>query len=195
MNPLDKLKMNKFIKELEYLESEEEYHSQLFVEINSLFMSEVQEKMIVVDNEVEEKYGEFVEKEKQKQLEREEPPKQEIPKGLKKAYKKILSKTHPDRFVDGDEDEKEEMEAIYKKIISSADNGNWVEVIKTADKLGIDIPDLDKGLLTQIEEQIKMKKKKIKNFVNSFQWAWYHADNATKKDTIIDRFISMQTKK
>ena len=57
MNPLDKLKMNKFIKELEYLESEEEYHSQLFVEINSLFMSEVQEKMIVVDNEVEEKYG------------------------------------------------------------------------------------------------------------------------------------------
>ena len=195
MNALDKLKMNKFIKELDYLESEEEYHTQLFVEINSLFMTEVQDKMIVVDQETEEKYGDFVEKEKEKQLQKEETKKQEIPKGLKKTYKKLLSKTHPDRFVDGDDAEREEMEEIYKKVISCAESGNWVEMIKTAEKLGIDIPEVDKEMIKQIQEQIKLKKQKINTYVNSFQWAWYHEDNGTKKDTIVDNFIQLQTKK
>lgn len=158
-------------------------------------MSEVEEKMIIVDHEMEEKYGDFVEKEKQKQLQKEEPKKQEIPKGLKKTYKKLLSKTHPDRFVDGDDTEREEMEKIYKKVISCAQSGNWVEMIKTADKMGIEIPEVDKEMIKQIQEQIKLKKQKINNYINSFQWSWYHEDSGTKRDNIIDTFIHLQSKK
>ena len=44
MKPLDKLKVNSFLKQLENLEREEDYHANLYRQINAIFMVEVEQK-------------------------------------------------------------------------------------------------------------------------------------------------------
>lgn len=194
MKPLDKLKVNSFLKQLENLEREEDYHANLYRQINAIFMVEVEQKLLILDQETQDKYGELLSEENiaetLKEEEYKEKTKEQIPPSLKKVYKKLLGKTHPDRFIDASEGEREEMEDIYKNVVECAETGDWLGLIKNAEKMNIEVKDLDDSVLPNIKKQIKKLRQSINNYKATYQWQWFHSDDEEKKESLVESYIN-----
>ena len=193
MKGIDKLKVNRYLKKLEYLETECTYHRDLYGQINALFMQDVEEKVIIMDQEMQDKYGGLLDKEtteeSKKDFEERQKTKEKIPNSLKKTYKKLLGKTHPDRFINATEGEREEMEEIYKEVVECAETGDWLGIIKNAQRLNIPIEELDDHVLLQIQKQISNVELQIKNYQKTYQWKWYHTDSKDLREDMVDRYI------
>lgn len=194
MKPLDKLKVNSYLKQLENLEKEEEYHKDLYRDINNIFMFEVEQKMLILDQETQERYGDLLSEENieetLKEEEYKEKTKEKIPPSLKKVYKKLLGKTHPDRFIDATDGEREEMEDIYKEVVECAETGDWLGLIKNAQKMDIEVKELDDTIIPSIKKQIGNLRQSITNYKSTYQWQWFHADDETKKDSLLESYIN-----
>lgn len=194
MKPLDKLKVNSYLKRLENLEKEEEYHKDFYRQINNLFMFEVEQKLLILDHETQERYAELLSEENisetLKESKRKEKTKEKIPPSLKKVYKKLLGKTHPDRFINSSDGEREEMEDIYKEVVECAETGDWLGIIKNAQKMNIEIKELDESVIPNIQKQIQQIEQSISNYKATFQWQWYHSDDELRKEELLQSYIN-----
>ena len=156
-------------------------------------MFEVEQKMLILDQETQDRYEELLSEENitetLKEEKHKEKTKEKIPPSLKKVYKKLLGKTHPDRFIDATDGEREEMEEIYKEVVECAETGDWLGLIKNAEKMDVEVKELDDSVIPNIQKQIKELRQSIKNYKATYQWQWYHSDDQIKKDSLIDSYI------
>ena len=92
------------------------------------------------------------------------PPR--TPNDLKKLYRSIAQKTHPDKIQD------EEMNEIFKHAAEAVDEENWMLLIELAGELRLDIDFLSDETLEIVEQSIKQNQKQISIIKNSFSYMW-----------------------
>jgi len=117
-----------------------------------------------------------------------EKPKKELPKEYKALYRKIASKTHPDRIKD-DEDKKKILQEVNKAIT----NEDYFKLIESAIKLDIDIPEEIGINFGAIQQKISSILNQIKQITKSVAWEWYHLEDDEKKKKLIEGYASFIT--
>ena len=108
-------------------------------------------------------------------------------KVLKKLFRKIVFKCHPDRLPkDTGELERAEMQDLYEKAVMAHDRDNWGLMVVVAIKLDIKLPKEAEDMVGRIAEETEGLKGQIGQLTGSFAWQWYHAEDELQKKMIDD---------
>lgn len=116
-------------------------------------------------------------KEKKKEENREEH-KEVLPedKDLRKLFKKIALKTHPDKLLDLDEDEAEHLTELYKDAAAAAEVGDGMALLEIAYELGIKVKIDPEKESEWLKRKIETLKQTVTEMKNTAEWIWGHSD-------------------
>jgi hypothetical protein len=113
--------------------------------------------------------------------------KEKSPK-VKKLYREIVKKTHPDK------DKTEKYIDLYKEATSAYEKNDITALIFICSKLDIEV-DLEENDIETITLAIKEKKKELHNIEMSYLWLWYNAKTQEQRDKVVELFISKMLNK
>lgn len=91
-----------------------------------------------------------------------------IPTELKKLYRSIAQKTHPDKTKD------ERLNEIFKLSADAMAEGNWMALVEFAGELGLNIEFLSEETCEAVEKSIESNEMKIKVIKSTFSYMWGH---------------------
>ena len=90
----------------------------------------------------------------------------DTPDELKKLYRSIAQKTHPDKVQD------EGLNEIFKQAAEAVEEENWMLLVELAGELRLDIEFLSDETLEIVERSIERNQKEIAGIKNSFSYIW-----------------------
>ena len=188
---LKQLEIKKLLTEYDYLIIDEEMKQEIIDEYKPGFMENLGEKF----NE-EDKKNNVEEQEPQKQTEKKEVEKlikdedlsDETKKRMKKMFREVMKKTHPDKV------KSEELIDIYIKSKEAYEANNLLELSYNASKLKINI-ELSELEIEILKDLIKFKKEKLESIEKSWLWMWYKAGTETEKNNVVKLYYLTVHKK
>ena len=163
-----KLKKKKLKLKLDYLNAELEETQLIFQKSLTDFSSDFNE------------YLEDFQK-KTKEVKRvDSEVKFDIPKEkVNKVFKKIATKTHPDKLLD-ESDDSDRLVELYKEAQQSVEKKDWSKVSKIAEQLDIDITDVEEDDSVFLEQTIQTIEAKVEEIKQTFAWLWRHSNEKDK---------------
>jgi hypothetical protein len=212
MDKLKVLQIRKLLKELDFIETDFEYTTEVVNEADSSFMrsindfleknpdiKEVYDKKITesIDNSIKDKIEksetqvlEDLEEDKQEKvnvddLDIPEQKKEEVSPKVKRLYREIVKKTHPDKIKDKD------LNDIYIKATDFYNNNDKVGIYKICTELGIDY-DMDEDDESIISYKIESIRKKIDFLESTFTWKWFNTEDEEERNKILMVFIKLK---
>lgn len=214
MDKLKSLQTKKLLKELDFVETEYEYTSEVVSDADTSFMSSLNsilEKYPDLKDQYNKKLDETIEKNIKSKLEdiegeefntdiieeKEEniddsietdeviDNKPQPSKKVKKLYREIVKLTHPDRVKD------EELNQLYIEATGYYDNNDKIGIYKICNDLNINY-DIDEEDELFISLKIQELRKKISFLESTFTWAWLKTEDDAEKEEIILNFIQLK---
>ena len=179
------LKYKKLKYELKYLELEVEETEDKFRECINNFEKALRDKM---GNDFEDPNKDKGVKLNQKKQEEIKNDKQSSE--VKKVYRKIVSKTHPDKLEQLPNNTiKKKLIKHYKKAVEHYNNNNVVGLFDLADELDIKLPEIDESYIEKMSMEINSLKSKIQRYKDSNAWIWYHS-TGEMAENIMNQIVS-----
>lgn len=178
---LSDLKLKLLLKELNLLESEEEYNNEFTLYYKPKFMEDAIKFGYVspiITGETNSSCG--IKKEKSFEVTDEEK------KTIKTIFRSIAKECHPDKTKNPLRVKwYEEAQIAYEK-------NDLLTLFKIAKKINIEI-DFEINETILLQRTLDEKKKELQQVFSSFLWLWVHSETQEQKDNIIKEFIN-QTK-
>lgn len=112
-----------------------------------------------------------------------------VNKDGKKIYREIVNKTHPDKLINMDEEEKTELESLYNEASIAKNKNDLDSLFRIASKLKIENEEVTVDSINRIEQQIKEKETNIEKMHKDVAWIWYYA-NKKERDIILENIFS-----
>lgn len=198
MDKIKKLEINRLIKELEFIESDLEYKSEIiqkadqeFIQCVNTFIEGYPDLKKVYDDKYkkfqEEKIENIIKEEKSEKSQ--ETSDDDIITSLsdpkvKNVYRNIAKHTHPDKIVD------DNLNKLYIESTKHYHNGDILSLYKICDKLGIEY-EFEESDYDILKERLQSLKERIKFIESTFTWVWINTDEKNKQE-ILFSFIRMQ---
>lgn len=91
-------------------------------------------------------------------------------KALKLLYKKIATKTHPDKLMAEEEQSRRKKQALFMEAKKAYDERNYFRLSQIAEQLGVDMPPASKQQLMWMREEKKKIEKIIENIEKTYEW-------------------------
>lgn len=197
MDRLHQLEVRRLLKELDYVKSDFEYKNEIVFEADNSFMrslndflernpvlKELFDKKINrgIDEMIRQKSAEFVidhVAEAEEDSKSEENPTDEK---LKKIYRSIAKKTHPDKVED------KRLNDIYIMAGRMYDTSDVMGIYSICDQLGIPY-ELSQEDGTALKSQISQMKERIGFMESTFTWKWYHTEGEDERSRILVEYI------
>jgi hypothetical protein len=124
--------------------------------------------------------------------EEQESPERDV--ALKKLFRKIVVKCHPDRMPsDLSEVRTLELIDLYEKAVEAHSDQNWAMMVIVAIKLEIDLPEEAEERIDDIKKETKDLEKKINNTTSGIAWQWYHSEEEAR-EKLINNYLSILKK-
>ena len=101
---------------------------------------------------------------------------------IKKLFREIAKKTHPDIFAD-------EYIEEFKKANIAQENNDWVALLVIANDLNIELPALTEDVSKLIIEDIDQKKQFLEDRKDGLAWAWASSSDSSEDRRIAARRI------
>lgn len=174
---LNNLKLTVLLKELNLLETEQEYIDQFIEHYKPLFMEEInkhQDEVPILSGD-----GQFDRTDKINKIEVSEEEELKI----KNIFRSIAKLCHPDKTKD------EELIEIYSEAQRAYEENNLLTLYKIARKLNIEV-DLDENNILLLQRIVDEKRNHIKTLESSFLFLWVNARTEEEKMNLIKMFIS-----
>ena len=186
---LKKLEIKRIFKEYNLLLADDEYKKEMVNEYRSEFLSEIENKKKELGIKPEEVKIENIESSGQttETIKTLIDVDENTKKKLKKIYKEIVKKTHPDKI---DSEKYLEMYITSKKAF---EENNIIDLYSICIDLEIDFEYDDTDIQSMLSI-IDSKKSKLKNLESSYLWLWVHSPNDSEKEKIINLFIQTHHK-
>jgi hypothetical protein len=105
-------------------------------------------------------------------------------KDLKKLYRKIAEKTHPDKTDDAD------MSEVFKMAASAYSDGDLAMILEIAGNLNIELLELSKESIILLENNIEKISKEINIMKNTIGWNWTQTTNDEERRFLINQIIN-----
>jgi hypothetical protein len=100
-------------------------------------------------------------------------------KDLKKLYRKIVEKTHPDKTGHN------KCADDFSQAANAYSEGNLAKMLEIAGSLNIEISELSQESVQLLENNVETLTKEIIKIKNTHGWKWYKADSIQIKENII----------
>tara|TARA_B100000686_G_scaffold349651_1_gene443558 strand:+ start:1864 stop:2574 length:711 start_codon:yes stop_codon:yes gene_type:complete len=114
------------------------------------------------------------------------------PGWAKSIYRKVAMMTHPDRLsAIPSKSLRHTLSEMYQDCVSAYKDGDYVGMLEVASDLNIDISSVPEEQISEISKRKSEIEKKIAELKSSYQWAWAHADEKTRK-WIISEVVKVQ---
>ena len=179
------LKYKKLKYELKYLELEVEETEDKFRECINNFEKALREKMGNDFEDPNKDKGVKLNQKKQEQIKNDKQSSE-----VKKVYRKIVSKTHPDKLEQLPNNTiKKKLIKHYKKAVEHYNNNNVVGLFDLADELDIKLPEIDESYIEKMSTEVESLKNKIKRYKDSNAWIWYHS-TGEMAENIMNQIVS-----
>lgn len=195
---LKQLEIKKLLTEYDYLIIDEEIKNEIVNEFLPKFTEEINEFTNKIEGKKEEEKKEVKKdinvKENQpkenkvkKIIEDDDLPK-ETKDRLKKLFREIVKKTHPDKT------KSEDLIDIYIKSKEAYESNDILKLAYYANKVDIkvELSDMEIQLLNDL---IIYKKDELSEIEKSWLWKWYKANTESERDMIIKMFYLEKRKK
>ena len=192
---LKKLEIKKIFQEYNLLLVDDEYKKEMVNEYRAEFLTEIENKRRELG--IEPESTKIEDEPKAENMESSdviaEPIKtiihvdEETKKKLKKIYKEIVKKTHPDKI------NSEKHLDMYIKSKQAYEENNIIDLYSICIDLQIEF-DYDVIDIKSMLEIIDHKKMKLKNLESSYLWLWVHSQDESEKEKIISLFIQAYVK-
>lgn len=193
MENFKKLEIIKLIKELDFVESEFQYRSEIIKEIDVEFRRQV-ENFLEVNSELKDVFTKSVNVFTEAQIPVEPtvyvPEDEEIvtieknPK-LKSLYRTIAKATHPDKLKD------DSLKEIYLQATKAYEDNDLLPIISICDKLKIPF-EINDEEFKSIKDKIETLRRRTNFLETTYPWQWYNQDSEQEKSQIVIRFIKSQ---
>lgn len=192
---LKKLEIKKIFQEYNLLLVDDEYKKEMVNEYRSEFLTQIEnrKKELGIEPEEPKKEDEPKVENVESSGKTTEPTKtiinvdDETKKKLKKIYKEIVKKTHPDKI------NSEVYLDMYIKSKKAYEENNIIDLYSICIDLKIDF-DYDDNDIKSMVEIINDKKDKLKNLESSYLWLWVHSNDESEKEKIVNLFIQTHVK-
>jgi len=179
------LKYKKLKYEIKYLNLEQDETEDTFRKCIGAFEKAFRDKVGPDFEDPNKKKGVRI---KEKIVQEELPIEQK--KELKKVYRRIVTKTHPDKLYKLPNNTiKKKLVKQYKDAVNKYRDNDMVGLFDLADELDIKLPEIDESYIIRMEVEIKSLKDKIERYKQSNAWLWYHAPGE-KAEEILNQIIS-----
>jgi hypothetical protein len=204
-------KYKKLLLELEFLYSDLEYHEDIMAEAIVEFQKAVMlycknnninyEKDLVKNEEQRPSasdpesvrfYDEDGNPTDEDIRETENKPKDEE---IRKIFKKIATKTHPDKFSNAKAQEKSLNKQIFLQAKEAAEDNNMFKLHQIARRLGIELPEMSTKQIKLMEKEAKNVRIKVSRIQKTLAWVWFDQQNEQKRQRMVDTYIKRLTRK
>ena len=179
------LKYKKLKYELKYLELEVEETEDKFRECINNFEKAFREKMGDDFEDPNKDKGVKLNQKKQEEIKNDKQSSE-----VKKVYRKIVSKTHPDKLEQLPNNTiKKKLIKHYKKAVEHYNNNNVVGLFDLADELDIKLPEIDESYIEKMSMEVNSLRGKIKRYKDSNAWIWHHS-TGEMAENIMNQIVS-----
>jgi len=179
-----KMKYDKLLSELKFLEDDLKYHKTLFDMEMKKFSEKFDGKareMGVLDKIRPPKKKESSPIRKKKKASRKE---------TKELFKKIATVTHPDKLLDLPLPEKEQKEKKFLEATEAAEEDKILSLHKIAKEVGVELPEISEIQIALFEDEIFIHKQNIENLKKTWMWMWMNSPDEETKDMIMSRYVN-----
>ena len=201
MSKLHQLEVRRLLKELDYVKSDYEYKNEIVFEADNSFMrslNEFLERNIVLkelfDKKINRKIDEMIRERSAENVIESTPEAVEeesteitlvekvVDEKLRKIYRNIAKKTHPDKISDV------RLNDIYIMASKMYDTNDVMGIYNICDQLGIpyELSIEDSDIL---KSQISMMKERVGFMESTFTWKWYHTEDEDERSRILVEYI------
>ena len=201
MSKLHQLEVRRLLKELDYVKSDFEYKNEIVFEADNSFMrslNEFLERNIVLkelfDKKINRKIDEMIRERSAENVIESTPEAVEeesteitlvekvVDEKLRKIYRNIAKKTHPDKISDV------RLNDIYIMASKMYDTNDVMGIYNICDQLGIpyELSIEDSDIL---KSQISMMKERVGFMESTFTWKWYHTEDEDERSRILVEYI------
>jgi hypothetical protein len=199
MDRIKLLEIKKLFKELDYVQSDFEYRSEIISEADTNFLNGVNsflddhpELKELYESKVNERVNQFIHTESYEPIEQTEDGYEELeivlddksPK-VKKLYREIVKITHPDKS------DKKSHSDIYIKATEYYDMNDKISLYKICSELDIDY-DIEYEDNIEIQRRIDELKGRITFLESTFTYQWIRIDDELQKNEMMINFIKMR---
>jgi hypothetical protein len=178
-----KMKYDKLLSELKFLENDLKYHKTLLdgemKEFSKTFDEKIRE-MGVKDRlcpQIQEYPKSKPKKEKKARKE------------TRELFKKIATVTHPDKLIDLPLSEKERKEEKFLEASEAAKEDKILSLHKIAHEVGIELPEISEIEIKLFEDEISIHKQNIENLKKTWMWAWMNSPTEEAKEIIMSKYV------
>lgn len=198
MEKLKYLEFDKLIKELDFIESEIKFKSELIRNIDTHFMESVTHFLDahphlkdVYDNQVNNnlsKSEKIISKEENLEEENSEEIISEIEVSdtkIKNLYRQVAKLTHPDK------NGSQTLNHLYSEATDAYKSGNLFSMYKICHRLNLEV-DISEEELIQIKTEIKGGRERLKFLETTYPYQWWTENLETIKEKIILSYIKGQ---
>jgi len=204
MSKIKQLEIKKLLKELDFIESDYNYKSEIINEADSNFiktvndlleehplLKEIFDKKInskldqifeKKSEQIKEKIEVDIEKENQEEVFEDVIIEKFVDDKVKKLYREIAKLTHPDRVSN------KKLNDLYIKATDCYHNNDRPGTYTICDELDIDY-EPDDSDNQMISSKISSIKGKINFIESTMTWNWYHSNDEKEKEQMVLRYI------
>lgn len=184
------LETRRLLKELDYIKSDFEYKNKMVSDADNSFMIGLNlflEKNSILkdlfENTLTKNIEDILVKDELAYEDlKEDKPKNNSNKNLKKIYREIAKNTHPDKVND------KILNEFYIKAGLMYDKNDLVGIYNICDLLDIEY-EIGEEELEILNHQINTLKERILFLESTFTWKWYNTDSDSIKDKIMLDYI------
>tara|TARA_R100000234_G_scaffold115134_1_gene90860 strand:+ start:408 stop:1058 length:651 start_codon:yes stop_codon:yes gene_type:complete len=208
-------KYKRLLLELEFLYEDLEYHEDVFEEAKREF----QKSLFAYCDENGINYENDIIKEEERQVKVSDPDKvifrdrdgnasdeemleqvkklekQQKPDEIRKLFKKIATKTHPDKFSNAKNAEKAINRQIFMQAKGAAEEHNYFKLQQIARRLGLDLPQIDPKRLKLMEKEAKRIKVKVLRIQKTAAWQWFDEESDKEQKKLMSRYVKSLLRK
>jgi hypothetical protein len=175
-NKLNNLKLNLLLKELNLLETEQEYVDQFIEYYKPLFTEEINKHQEEIPILTGESQSDRTDKIKKIEVSEEEEIK------IKGLFRSIAKICHPDKTKD------ENLINTYSEAHRAYEENNLLKLYKIAKDLNIEV-EIGQTNILLLQRIVDEKKQEIKVIESSYLWLWVNAKTEEEKMKIINQFL------
>jgi hypothetical protein len=194
MDKIKKLEINRLVRELEFVESDLEYKSEIIQKADQEFIQSVNtfiEGYPDLKKIYDEKYKKFHQEKVENIINKEDEPELIedhdtilVDPKVKGVYRNIVKQTHPDKIEDSN------LNRLYIESTKHYQNGDILALYKVCDLLGINY-EFEESDYDILKQRVQSLKERIQFMESTFTWAWLNTDES-KKEEILFKFIKLQ---
>ena len=184
---LEQLQINKLIQEFSFLKSDEELKKELIEHNQNIFLELVNEELSNLNPDQIKEPDDTIKEPKSVKVESKidmSTVSENTKVKIKKIYREIVKKTHPDKV------NSEELNELYIKATEYYVTYDVFELYFISKTLNIKIK-LSLDETNTLNQLIELKKNELKAIETSFIWLWLNTQSDDEKNLLVHKFLKV----